>query len=910
MRRSTFDLAVQPAIESDDLERLGGKAVRLAELERLGFRVPSWFAIPASAFESTLARGELREPITERLHEATAGGRKLSAACREIRSWIEQLAFPRELGERVERTYERHLAGSSVAVRSSSRAEDGDDLSFAGLHDSYLYVDHSELEAAIRGVWASAFTERAVRYRLDHDRPVADPAVAVVVQEMVDPDVSGVLFTVNPTTSDVEEVVISALYGAGEGLVADGLPADTYVVDKIDGSTSVDIADKPTQLVRASEASKGLEEREVADRRRHARCLDRETVAELAEAGQRLEGAFETPQDVEFAITGEGTVYFLQTRPVTTVDERGPAQGQRLVWDNSNIIESYSGVTTPMTFSFIEKTFAISYRAFTEAMGLPEETVRRNMPVYENMLGLVRGEVYYNLMNWYRVVRMFPGFEFNAAFMESMIGADESLDLDDADLDSSFFERFADLSDLVGLVARSAWNFGRIDSLVEEFESELAGHIARWRGLDFDEMSSYALMERYWEIEERIRSNWRALVINDAYVMVAYGLLERLCDQWVGDETGTLQNDLICGEGGIETKEASNALVRLAARADEVPELREEIIEQPLEEIHERLRRRGAFSDFVGAVDCYLRRYGARSMDELKLEEPTLRDRPAFLYRMIRNYLTAPDPEALDLEARRQRELAIRREAEERAFSALSLPKRVLFRQVLEAARRGVRNRENMRFTRTRIYGLVRRLFRAAGRNFADEGILEQGDDIFYLTVDEVWDFVKGTAVTTNLRGLVALRREEFARFRSTPEESPDDRFTTYGAVYHGNSYRRRPDRSDPGGGEGLQGTGCCSGEVTGPAKVIRSPHDDMSLAGEILVAERTDPGWVPLYPSASGVVIERGSVLSHSAIVAREMGLPTVVGVDGATDVIESGQRIRVDGSAGRVEILEGAEA
>ena len=905
MRRSTPQFATYSMIEADATDEFGGKAVNLSELQRLGFLVPAWFAVPTSAFELVAKRAGLRERIDRRLADLTPGSGDLAKVCRQIRGWIEQIELPTQLAERLHREYERHIGSGVVAVRSSARDEDADALSFAGLHDTYLYVDEVDLDDALRGVWASAFNERAVRYRLQHDQPLDEIAIAVVVQEMVEPAVSGVMFTVNPTTDDVEEILISALYGAGEGLVGEGLPADTFVVDKIDGTTTSDIVEKSTKLARDGRRRTGLAELDVPEARREEPCLDDATLERLVEAGERLEQAFEAPQDVEFTVGTEGQLYFLQTRPVTTVDERGPADGHRLIWDNSNIIESYSGVTTPMTFSFIEEAYTIVYRCFAEVMGIPEETVRRNMPVYENMLGLVRGEVYYNLLNWYRLIRMFPGFEFNSEFMESMMGVDESLDLDDEDLDSSFFEKFADLSALLQLVGRSTWNFARIESIADDFEEHFDSHFPHWKALDFDEMSPHELMELYWEMKEKLLWNWKAPIINDFFVMIFYGLLEKLCDEWVGDETGTLQHDLICGEGGIETKEASNALVRLAAMVDDEPELRELIVDEPLEEIPERVRE-GGFPKFVGAVDDYLDRYGARCMNELKLEEPTLRERPEFLYQMIRNYLTAPDPEALDLDARREREAAIREEAEERAFSSLSLPKRLVFRKVLDCARLGVKNRENMRFARTRIYGLVRELLKAVGADFAEEGVLEQEDDIFYLTVDEVWGYVKGTAVTTNLRGLVELRREEFEEYRQTPERSPDDRFTTYGPVYHRNSYRRRPGQAESGTTEGLRGTGCCSGVVTGEVKVIRSPHDDMSLSGEILVAERTDPGWVPLYPSASGVLIERGSVLSHSAIVAREMGLPTVVGVDGVTEALESGQTVRVDGGAGTVEIVD----
>jgi pyruvate,water dikinase len=213
-----------------------------------------------------------------------------------------------------------------------------------------------------------------------------------------------------------------------------------------------------------------------------------------------------------------------------------------------------------------------------------------------------------------------------------------------------------------------------------------------------------------------------------------------------------------------------------------------------------------------------------------------------------------------------------------------------------------VKNRENLRFARTRIYGLLRELLRAIGEDFADEGLLASADDIFHLEIDEVWDFIRGRAVTTDLKGLAALRKTEFDAYRREVEKTPADRFETFGLPYHRNRYQGRPRPAAVGEDGVLRGIGCCPGVVTGPVKVLRTPSEDARLDGEILVAERTDPGWVPLYPSVSGLLIERGSILSHSAIVAREMGIPTIVGIAGLVSTLKTGQVVTMDGAAGTV--------
>jgi rifampicin phosphotransferase len=390
-------------------------------------------------------------------------------------------------------------------------------------------------------------------------------------------------------------------------------------------------------------------------------------------------------------------------------------------------------------------------------------------------------------------------------------------------------------------------------------------------------------------------------------VMVFYGTLKKLCVSWCGDESGSLQNDLICGEGGIESTEPTRMLLRLAAEARQKPALRQRLLDGRPEDLASEIPADPRFADFAAEIRRYLDLYGFRCVNELKLEEFSLRDRPAFLYQILRNYLAMEDPTALDVAVMEHREQGIRRAAEERAFAAIRGPhRRWIFRRVLENARLGVKNRENLRFARTRIYGLLRELLRAVGEDFAEAGLLDQADDVFYLTLDEVWDYMKGRAVTTNLRGLATLRREEFDAYRRM--DPPADRFETFGFPYHRNRFQGRPKPAAVSEDGLLRGTGCCPGIVTGPVKVLRTPSEDARLDGEILVAERTDPGWVPLYPSVSGLLIERGSILSHSAIVAREMGIPTIVGIAGLVGTLKTGQVVTMDGGAGTVRLTEGA--
>jgi pyruvate,water dikinase len=300
----------------------------------------------------------------------------------------------------------------------------------------------------------------------------------------------------------------------------------------------------------------------------------------------------------------------------------------------------------------------------------------------------------------------------------------------------------------------------------------------------------------------------------------------------------------------------------------------------------------------------YLDKFGDRCLEELKLESATLFDDPLTLLRSVgqlaRRLADGTAPPMVSQEAE------IRRKAEERVRDALRLHplRRLLFRWVLKNARGRVRDRENLRFERTRLFGRVRHILIELGRKFHAVDLLEQPRDVFYLEVEECLGFVDGTGTTTDLKGLASLRKAEFERWRSL--RPPSDRFETHGMVPQGNNYQGRAKTIEAPTGDTLKGLGCCPGIVRGPVRVITDPRDATLKMGDILVAERTDPGWIMLFPSASGLLVERGSLLSHSAIVAREMGIPAIVSLTGVTRWLKDGDIVELDGATGIVTRLK----
>ncbi len=395
--------------------------------------------------------------------------------------------------------------------------------------------------------------------------------------------------------------------------------------------------------------------------------------------------------------------------------------------------------------------------------------------------------------------------------------------------------------------------------------------------------------------------NWSTPIINDFYVMMSVGRLRRVVEKAVGpDEAESLLASLLAGEEGIESTEPVRQLMAMAARARAEPGLRE-VLEagEPLEAL-EQVRR--GYASFTADIDDWLERYGDRCMGELKLETISLREDPGFVVQVLRNYL---DREDLDPAALALRERKRRAEAEQRLRGHLGWWARARVGGALRAARQSVKQREAMRLQRTRMFGLYRDVYIALGRRLQEAGRLDAARDVFYLTTQEIEAYHEGRAVTADLAPLARVRRSEFERYER--EELPH-RFETWGPVYDGNRYEG-PRRELPPSGTTLRGIGCYPGIVEGELKVVLSPRDELSVNGRILTTVRTDPGWAPLFPTCGGLLIERGSTLSHSAVIARELGIPAVVGVPGLLSIVTDGERVRLDGAAGTVERLE-AEA
>ncbi|MCI5058393.1 MAG: PEP-utilizing enzyme [Flavobacteriales bacterium] len=842
-------------ITSEDLGIIGGKAQNLYHLSKAGFNVPKWSVISAPYLNQTLSLSG--KPLT---FESITEFDFSSDLINEIIGFFG--------GEKY------------FAVRSSAIGEDGQNQSYAGQFETVLYVKPAEIASAIKTVWQSIFSDHVQTYRAQN-KIQNEVQIAVIIQEMIPAEVSGVGFGMNPTSGNRKEKVISSLYGLGEGLVSGELNADVFVVGN---DIQSEIADKTHKLDYDGNSVTKVAVSSELQKRPSLTSLQVESLANLL---NDLHTYYRSYQDIEFAYYN-GQLYLLQSRPITTVDKIPDVSNNKQIWDNSNIIESYPGQTKPLTFSFILKMYSSVYQDFCKLLGVPEQTINKHKDIFDNMLSLINTKVYYNLMNWYKVLSMLPGYTLNKAFMEKMMGVKESIE-DDVALPTG--KKWKSWLLLIKSIFRMIKEIRSLKKNRIKFLKMTKKVFATYESLNMAQLSASELLDKYNSYEKLLLDEWQPPLVNDFFAMIYFGILNKMCDQMDTGAEG-LHNKLLVGSSDIISIEPAKRINAIVKQIASNSSHKTEVLAASQEELESVLK---TDVQSFKMIEEYINAFGDRATGELKLESHTYKTHPSLFYRLVQTHLKNDKiNEEVNIDN-------IRIEAEQLALSKLKgkFIKKWIFKKVLKKTRDLVSNRENLRFERTRAFGIVRKIYRNVGLNFYRENIIDAIDDIFYLKQEEIASYVNGTSCDYDLRSFIALRKKSYESFE---QEKTSDRIETYGIVYNGNNFNQK--KSDANAD--LKGIGCSPGVVEGEVQVLMDPTKMTSLDNRILVTESTDPGWVALFPTCSAIIVERGSLLSHSAIVSREMGIPCIVAVDGLLERLKTGDKIKMDGATGNIELLK----
>lgn len=804
-----------------DIRLVGGKAYSLARLTAAGFNIPTWFVVPSNLIEQ---------------HQ---GGK-----------------FPVGIMDEIKKEFAKLVSqapSKAVAVRSSGVSEDSPDASFAGQFETVLSVsDGQQLEEALQRVVASS--QRVTAYI--RSRAInADVSLAVIVQVMIDSEIAGVAFS-RESSDEHAPVLISAAPGLGSGVVQGEVPTDTYAVDV---------------------AKKHIHEQLIPGQQQSV--LNKGQILELTNLVKKIEQSHGSPQDIEWALK-DGIFYILQSRPITQYPK-----SQQAIWDNSNIAESYTGVTLPLTASFARHVYEVVYTRVLRTSGISEDKVFAHRRALKNLLGFPYGRFYYNLKNWYVLLSFFPAFRANKKFLEQMIGVPE---------DESYLPPPPSRLFSIWYLLRAFFRVIFFSRELKTFYAAFDEYYITYQQKRSRKLTITELEQLYDFLQTQLLYRWHTPIDNDFLVMVFHGRLRKLADQYGLLTTyPSLVNDLLTGLGGVISADQAQRLIKLSRLVQANDELGQLFKQKQWKILTEKETE---FKDFHQALVNYRQTFGERFANELKLESQNLSENPAALYTLIALYLTITDKELTDRASGRDQ---TRAKAEEHVSTALSLMSRLLFTWVLRRARYHIKHREHMRLLRAQTFGAARYIFLSLAQHLIKQSVLNKEEDIFYLEVDEIFNFIDGSSTVTNLQNLVNLRRKEHGEYY---RNSLPKRFNTRGIPYL-DLPEKEVGVSAPQGA--LRGIGCSTGIVEGTAYVMTEFEPEADIPHDaILITRHTDPGWIPVFSYVRGIIVEHGGLLSHAAIVSRELGIPCIVGVPEATQSIKTGDRVRMNGTNGRISI------
>ncbi len=866
---------------------IGPKAMSLIRLSRIGLAVPRGFCVTATVFQEHLERNSLvthTKSIVAELSKAAPQSK--AAILTNLRAAITEAPLAEEVRREIE-THYRALAAPHVAVRSSGTAEDLPGHSFAGQYDTYLDVtDLPGCIEAIKKCWASLWTLRAYEYRQKNGFDHLKISMAVIVQALVPADVSGVIFTADPLTGRRGRIIIEACFGLGETLVSGKVTPDRFAVSKkrlkLLSST---ISEKKVE--RTIDRNGLIKEKRVPDERSSVGCLDKKQAEKLAKFARKIETEFGSPQDIEWAIR-KRKIFLLQSRPITALPPEKSWE-DRQMWCCNPAKEVIPDVATPMTLSIIDAMLGSLFDPIFHLLCMD----RGEHPIY----GLVAGRIYFNSNIWGTIFRELPGtqgIDFMAATgsHKGLQKAVEGLrNACDEDLPDMKFRRYRFYFKIpliiIGMLRNTPKKGRRIINMVED-------KTKKWSRINAANVTD----EEIGAVCRQIMTDFNGLLSHVLYLfgmIAALPILDWICSKWLPDGK-TNSGRLLAGVGGMVDAAAGLDIWRLATTANSKPGVRDLILSgNEWGAIEEKLSEIDSGGEFLTEWNQFMFRHGHHCRGELELYNKRWSETPDYILKFIRSHIIQIDK--IDPVQNFDEATIERRKLEKQCRKQLKNPlKRMIFNCVLVRAQQGSVFRENVKSEVIKLLTAIRRLLVELGKRLADRGVLENADDIFFLRQEEIAPVVEGKA-EFDIHHVVSARRAEYDKNKSV---TPPD--VVFGEFDPDNYI---PDTIDEHVQE-LNGFGVSPGRATGKARVIlRADSNQQLLAGEILVAPFTDPGWTPYFVPAAGIVMDEGGMISHGSIVAREYGIPAVVNVGGGTKIIKTGQTIQVDGDLGRVTLL-----
>jgi pyruvate,water dikinase len=834
-------------IDTTNVALAGGKGANLGELLRIGgVRVPAGFCVTTDAFRRIVATAPVIDEQLDRLSRLSPGDREaINALSAEIRQAIEDVNVPDDLAAEITRSVAALGEHTAWAVRSSATAEDLPTASFAGQQDTYLNVTGSaDVIRHVSRCWASLFSERAVVYRQRNGFDHRKVQMAVVVQEMVVPHASGVLFTADPVTSNRKVVSVEAVFGLGEALVSGLVNADVYKIR--DG--------------------------EIVDQKRQGQpALTDAQVLRLAALGRRIEARFGRPQDIEWCLADD-EFQVVQSRAITTlfpVPEAG---------DDGNHVYVSVGHQQMMTDAI--KPLGISVWQLTAAGPMATAggrlfvDVTRQLGVAKTRAVLVKalgtsdpliGDALQSVIDRGDFIPELPGGDAAGALPRS-VAADDALASVQADP--------AIVTEIIDRAHAS------VDTLKSDIRGKHGQDLLDFIAADLQELKKVMFTPQNLRV---IRAG-----------MEASAWLNEHLQAWLGEKNAA--DTLTQSAPGNVTAEMGLALLDVADKIRPYPDVVSFLEQATGPEFLDQLPALNGGRAARDAIDTFLSRYGMRGAGEIDITRPRWSERPDILMPVLLGNVRNFGPGAGKQRFEQGKQEASKKERELLARLRTlpdGEPKAAETKQMIDRVRTFAGYREYPKYHIISRYFVYKQALMAEADRLVTAGVLREREDIFYFTLGELGDVMRTGKADEN------LVREHRNAFRAQAALPPPRVLTSDGEALTG-SYRRG---DVPAGA--LTGLPVSAGTAEGRARVVLDLSEADLGAGDILVTPYTDPSWTPVFVAIKGLVTEVGGLMTHGAVIAREYGLPAVVGVEHATRLIRDGQRIRIHGTDGYVELL-----
>lgn len=865
-------------IDKTKLAIVGGKGANLGELSRIeGISVPEGFCVSTEAYKRIIEDNQELNHLLDQLSLLQPGELgKISQISTKIRAVIEETAIAKEIEEQIAQYITLLGEKNAYAVRSSATAEDLPAASFAGQQDTYLnIIGKDAILKHISRCWASLFSDRAVTYRMQNGFDHSKVYLSVVVQRMVFPQAAGIMFTADPVTSNRKVLSIDASFGLGEALVSGLVNPDIY---KVREGIIVDKKISTKKLAIYALEKGGTQKREIEPQQKNGQALTDEQILQLEGLGRKIEAYFGSPQDIEWCLY-EHTFYIVQSRPITTLYPVPDVNdGKKRVYISYGHQQMMTEPIKPLGMSFCQ--IFLKDHTLCKAGGrlFYDFTYDLASPVGRKFALRLFGQ--FDLLIKNAMLNLFKRKQFLKTLPRGKrvlrMGAQQGLSWA-LPIQAIKIYRKNDPALIKNIMSRN-----------EEYVRDLQQRIADVSG---DELFDFILQDLKQLMETVADSKSVAAWLVG---MLAANWIKKKMEKWLGEKgavtvlSQSVDNN-VTSEMGLELLDVADAVRKYPAVIEYFHHASDETFFEDLA----RLESGEAVSK---SIQAYLEKYGMRCSGEIDITRPRWSEQPTALIPMILSNIRNFEPNAHRIKF--EQGLKEAKQKEQELLTRLEqLPggkrKAKKTKKMIGIVRNLIGYREYPKYTNMqRNYIYKQALLKEAGK-LVQKGVIRKKEDIYYLTFEELREAVKTNRVDYNS---INKRKAEYEVYEKL---TPPRLMTSEGEVIMG----EYDTGNIPKGA--LAGVPVSIGVIEGRARVVLKLEDAIIEEGDILVTKFTDPGWTPLFVSVKGLVTEVGGMMTHGAVIAREYGLPAVVGVDNATKLIRDGQRIRVNGTEGYVEIL-----